>query len=123
MVGSAVEYDGENKGNGDGVPISEFVPESIVVTGSATVPAPLVLTSAPSDWAPYDGVLITLQGVEVTESDAGYGEAETDFGINIDDYFVDFATTTGTFYDATGLLNQYYGWKLAPRSQDDLVEK
>ena len=117
LVGSFIEYDGDE----DGVPITEFMPDTITVTGTADVPTPLQLDSAPADWAPYDGVLITLAGATVTDDDPGYGEAETDFDINIDDYFVDFTTSTGTSYDVTGIVNQFYGWKIAPRSQDDLL--
>ncbi len=117
MVGSAIEYDGDE----DGFPITEFMPDSITVTGTGSVPAPLALQATPSDWAPYDGVLVTLEAVEVTDADAGYGEAETDWGINIDDWFVEFSSSTGTQYDVTGIINQFYGWKIAPRAQDDLA--
>ena len=117
LEGSSIEYDGDE----DGTPITEFMPDTITVTGTGTVPAPLSMTSAPTDWAPYDGVLVTLEGLEITDDDPGYGEAATDWGINIDDYFIDFSTTTGDVYDVTGIINQYYGWKVAPRSEDDLA--
>jgi len=117
MVGTAIEYDGDE----DGTPITEFIPDTVTVTGTGTVPAPLSLSESPADWAPYDGVLVTLAGVEITDDDPGYGEAETDWGVNIDDYFIDFSTTTGERYDVTGIVNQYYGWKVAPRTTADLV--
>ena len=123
MSGSVVEYDGENDGEGDGIAITEFMPDEITVVGTADVPTPVALSSAPADWAPYDGVLLTLEGVEVTNDDAGYGEAETDWDINIDDLFFVFSSTTGTTYDLTGVVNEFYDWKVAPRSQGDLAAK
>ena len=119
MTGSVVEYDPENEGAGDGISITEFMPDELTVVGTADVPEPVALTSAPADWAPYDGVLLTLEGIEVTNDDAGYGEAETDWGINIDDLFFEFSSTTGTTYDLTGVINEFYAWKVAPRSQGD----
>jgi len=96
--------------------------EAIAKTGTST-PRPVSVTSAPSDWEPYEGQLITISDVEVT-SEPNYGQVSTNYGgLFIDDLFVRFEATTGTrFTSVTGVLYySYEEWKLEPRSEADLV--
>lgn len=96
---------------------------SLVVTGSGETPVATTLTAAPSDWEPYEGVLVSLEGVTVTGDVTDYGQWPTDFGIQIDDLFGEVTAANGdVFATATGLV--YYSfeeWNLEPRTADDLV--
>ena len=81
-----------------------------------------VLEEAPEDWEAYEGVLVTIPGLEVT-AEADYGEYETAWdGLNLDDLFYDVTPEVGSTYDATGIVNYSYGaWKLCPRTEADLA--
>ncbi|MDP1746115.1 MAG: hypothetical protein Q8L90_11085, partial [Bacteroidota bacterium] len=76
----------------------------LLLTGSGPAIAES-LSTAPTDWEPYEGMLVTLADVEIT-ADGEYGEVETSYGINIDDLYVEhgaemgasFATVTGVVY-------------------------
>jgi predicted extracellular nuclease len=94
--------------------------------GSAT-PVATTIQEAPADWEPYEGVLLTLTGVEA-ETDQEYGAVLTNYGIYVDNLYYDFEGGAGTTWTSvTGAL--YYttyddigGWYLEPRSEADLVE-
>ncbi len=81
------------------------------------------LASAPADWEAYEGVLVTIEGLEVTAA-GEFGEFETSWdGLNIDDLFFTVAPDVGTTYDVTGVINYSYSeWKLCPRTEADISE-
>lgn len=91
--------------------------------GSTGTPVAESLSSAPSDWEPYEGMLVTLAGVSVT-SDQEYGEVQTDWTIKIDDLFYDHSLANGDALSmVTGVVYYSYSeWKLEPRTADDIVE-
>lgn len=94
----------------------------LVVTGTGT-PVAESLSEAPEDWEPYEGMLITITGVEVT-SDASYGEVETNWGIKLDTLYYEHNAENGaTYAEVTGLVYYNYSeWKIEPRDASDLVE-
>lgn len=98
--------------------------DAVTVTGSAD-PVAEVLTSAPVDWEPYEGALVTWTDVGITSSVDDYGECDTDYGISMDDLFYDFHLSSGdTVESVTGLIT--YSWeeyKLCPRDAADLGGK
>jgi len=82
------------------------------------------LSSAPSDWEPYEGHLVTLSNVEVT-AEADYGEVETDWGLNIDDLFTDFpwSPALGSYSSVTGIVNYAFGaFTICPRDVADVKQ-
>lgn len=96
---------------------------NLVVTGTGESPVATTLTAAPSDWEPYEGVLVSLEGVEVTGAVSDYGQWPTSYGIALDDLFGEVSAAEGdVFATATGLV--YYSfeeWNLEPRTSADLV--
>lgn len=93
----------------------------VVKTGTGT-PVPTALSAAPSDWEPYEGVLLTLNGVDVTSEVDSYGQVSTDWGIFLDDLFVDLTLADGdALVSVTGPLTySFEEWKVCPRSESDI---
>ncbi len=79
------------------------------------------LSSAPSDWEPYEGQLVTLSNIQVT-AEADYGEVETDWGLNIDDLFTD-SPSVGDYSSITAIVNYSFGeFLLCPRDAVDVIQ-
>ena len=98
--------------------------EAVTVTGSAAALTATTLDTPPADWENYESVLVTLNDVSITgELDTG-DEPMTNWGIAVEDTFMDVALGEGTtFSSVTGILT--YNWdtyKIAPRSAADLAE-
>ncbi|MDP2315154.1 MAG: hypothetical protein Q8P41_19800 [Pseudomonadota bacterium] len=93
----------------------------MTLTGTGT-PVSESLSEPPTDWEPYEGMLLTLADVTVT-SEEEFGEVQTNYVIAIDDlYYAHDAANGDTFSTVTGVL--YYSfseWKLEPRDASDLV--
>ncbi len=73
----------------------------------------------------WEGVLVTLENVEVVEADDGYGNLVVNDGLIIDDQiFGEFDIAAGTaFQSITGIVS--FGWeqyRILPRTQDDMVQ-
>jgi hypothetical protein len=102
----------------------ELKPDSITETGSTTDPVPVVLSSTPADWEPYEGALVTLQDVEVTSDPDNYGEVTTNYGITINDLFFQADLTEGTLLSSvTGAIEYSYdAFKIEPRDAADIEE-
>ena len=121
VVGTTKEYYGKTE-------IDNVTDISILGTGYS-LPDPEILTLAQADWEPWEGVLIQVQSVTVSNDDAGYGEWEVSDGTNtfrIDNSYSDHYTYTPVVNDLigyiTGPLNYSYdNYKLIPRDDDDIV--
>ncbi len=91
-------------------------------TGTCT-PAATTLQAAPSDWEPYESVLLTVLDVGVTSDADDYGQLATDFGgMVIDDMFYTYEGGAGdTISSITGPLNfSYDEYKIEPRDAGDV---
>lgn len=99
----------------------EDVATDMEVTGTGT-PVAESLTTAPADWEPYEGALLTLADVEVT-SEGKFGEVETNWGIKLDTLYYEHDAGPGDRYaTVTGVVYYNYSeWKLEPRTASDLV--
>ncbi len=78
------------------------------------------------DGEPYEGLLVQLTNVTVTQEADPYGQWFVDDGTGeceIEDSFFDFEPTVGDFYDAIiGVVSYGYGeYEVIPRSADDLI--
>ncbi len=101
----------------------------IVLDTGATLPAatPVATTDLADDLIAerYEGVLVTISGVDVEDSDLGNGEWSVDDGVVIDDALYAFTghlAWGGSFTSITGLLTYSYGaFKILPRYAADLV--
>jgi predicted extracellular nuclease len=103
--------------------LTELVAKDITVTGTKAVPEATELTAAPSDWEPYEGVEVRLTFVELG-AEADYGEVSTNFGLNLDDLFVDVGGFANAEY-TTVTGHVFYGfetYKVVPDSTDDFVK-
>ncbi|MBK9646654.1 MAG: hypothetical protein IPO67_16130 [Deltaproteobacteria bacterium] len=103
--------------------LTELVAKDITVTGTGEVPEATELTSPPSDWEPYEGVEVRLAFVELG-AEGDYGEVATNFGLNLDDLFVDVGGFANADY-ATVTGHVFYGfetYKVVPDSTDDFVK-
>ena len=103
---------------------------SVLSNGNA-LPAATVLGTADftSDkiMEPYEGTLVKIESVTVSEPDLGYGEFEVDGTALVDDQLYDWTAAYilgggDTFTSITGLLNySYSAWKLEPTSAADYI--
>ncbi|MCB9742918.1 MAG: hypothetical protein H6741_05405 [Alphaproteobacteria bacterium] len=121
-VGDEVTIEGEYVEYYD---FSEISGATFTVTGSASVPAPVVLSSAPSDWEPYEGVEVTVQGLSVTSDADQYGEHTTSWGgLLISDIFGAAPVSNGTTYSSiTGFISySYSAYKLEIDGSGDVTE-
>jgi len=97
------------------------------ITGSVALPMSSIVTTSdladPKVAELYEGVVVTIEGVTVTNADLGFGEWQVDDGVIIDNVFMDVEAPLGGFYDAiSGPLYYSYGaFKIEPRSAADLV--
>jgi len=93
----------------------------VVKTGTGT-PVVTNLSATPSDWEPYEGVLLSLDSVEITSDEDSYGQVTTDWGILVDDLFFDHGLGDGEVVSSlTGPLHySFEEWKICPRAASDL---
>jgi len=104
----------------------------VTVSGTATVPAPAVV--APADVATngplmenWEGVLVTVENVTVTDDALGFGDFLVTDGLRVDDYFFPMGSftvpTVGTNYTSiTGVMGYAFDdARLSPRDAADLV--
>lgn len=138
VSGEYVEYkyvpDGENPD--DYKSLSEIVlskAEDLVYVGQGVIPDTVVV--APADVANggsktdnYEGVLIEVQDVDVTDDGLGYGEFEVTGGLIVDDLFfedgsspADLVSNGDNFDSIVGPLHYGFGsYKIEPRDLGDL---
>ncbi|MFO8070767.1 MAG: hypothetical protein R6V85_02725 [Polyangia bacterium] len=109
----------------------------LVETGTASLPAPEVVSSADvatggSQAEDYEGVLVEIESPTVTNTDAGYGQFEVDDTLLVDDFFFSGgqgpsgempAVAVGDGFTALRgvLIYHFDDFKLAPRDSDDFV--
>jgi hypothetical protein len=76
-----------------------------------------------ADWEPWEGCLISIDGLEVTSWPDNYGQVETSCGITFDDLYFDYNTGTGaTCTPVVGPLTYTYeAYRLVPRDADDMA--
>ena len=100
---------------------------SLEIVGLADVPEPVVITT--NDLAimeDYEGVMVKVQDVTVTNEDLGYGEWEIDDGsgpCRVDDLgeYTYVPVLDDFLYSIIGVVDYTYGnFKLEPRNDDDL---
>jgi hypothetical protein len=83
------------------------------------------LSAPPADWEPYEGVLVEAVGIALGEPVDDYGQWSTDWGILVDDYFVDYSPfiQSGPLTSLTGVMRWSYDEeKLCPRRAADFEE-
>ena len=81
------------------------------------------LGETPSDWEPYEGVLVTLDyTVSVTTDADEYGGCALEADLIIDDEFYSHGSASGDTYESlTGIISWAYGeWRIYPRDASDL---
>lgn len=126
LTGTYVEY-----GSSKDSTLSEITVENgsdVTVTGTDTVPSPEVVSAGDiatggSLAENYEGVLVQVNGVTVTDPDMDYGEWEVTGGLVIDNLFYTYAATMSeAITSITGPLYYSFGdYKLEPRSASDIV--
>jgi len=132
VIGEYVEYKAmDDAGEETYSEINISLPDDIMITGTATAPTPPVV-SAP-DIANggaltevWEGTVVTIEDVDVTNPDLGFGEFEVTGGVRVDDMFFlpegGPKPPMGTTLTLTGPLMYNFGnFKLAPRGCDDFV--
>ncbi len=107
--------------------LTEIGVSDVWVVGSATVPAPALLTTGEIGQEQWESVFVAAQNVTVANEDLGYGEWSVDDGsgsIVIDDigsYSYD-PTNGDNIAFIQGPLNYTYSaFKIAPRFNNDIV--
>jgi hypothetical protein len=99
---------------------------NLEVTGSRLLPAPTHISTADlASQEAYEGVLVKLQNITVTNPDLGYGEWEVDDGSGtcvVDDLgnYTYEPVQDDEIVELTGVVDYSYGaFKLEPRTDDD----
>lgn len=95
---------------------------ALEVTGSGAVTADSVDPSTVTDWEVWESCLISVGAATATSGVNSYGEITLDNGLQMDNWFFDYAGEQGaswTNISGTVLYN-FEEFKLAPRSADDL---
>jgi len=95
---------------------------ALEVTGSGAVTADSVDPSTVTDWEAWESCLISVGAATATSGVNSYGEITLDNGLQMDNWFFDYAGEQGaswTNISGTVLYN-FEEFKLAPRSADDL---
>ena len=122
VTGDLEEYetDGSSRTN---LFVSDATTMMITGTGTAEVTA---LTEDPADWEPYEGILVSIENVTLTSEASQYGSATlSPYSVKIDDSFYDWTTSLQngqTLQSITGVVDDYYGYVILPRTSADLVE-
>ena len=123
VTGSVEEYDAEGEWPSSLTEIDSSS-EGEVLSEGATDPGfePVLLSDPSIDLEPYEGVLVRIEDLVVSEGDLPFGEWSAS-GWTIDDKLFD----RGNFYpqdtveSVTGVLDYSYGvYKLQPRSAEDI---
>jgi len=99
----------------------------ILASGSTGTITPVMMTQDPADWEVYEGMLVSLGSATVnSEPDPQYKTCTlAEYSISLDDGLVDYTSsvTNGTTYTSiVGVVDEYYGWVLLPRSGADFVQ-
>ena len=105
-------------------------PSSIEIVDKTTPPEPIVVTSSEvgtggTEAEAYEGVLVKVENVTVSQDDLGYGEFEVDSALRVDDIFFTAnaapkPSVGDTFTAITGPLHYAYeNYKIEPRSVKD----
>jgi hypothetical protein len=129
--GHYIEYDGDGDWSDSvsEIDVGDYPTDSWVSAaqgGAQTVPATSIDKSVFTDASAlesYEGVLVTVTDLVVTDGDLGFGEwAAGD--VRVDDKIYDAGPVYAgdTFTSVTGVLDfTFDNWKLVPRSSDDIV--
>ena len=119
LVGDVLEYNGKTE-------ITDII--SLQISGTSDLPEPVTIsTDDLANSESYEGVLVKVEDVTVTNDDLGYGEWEIDDGsgpCRVDDLGVyTYVPALDDFiYSITGVVDYSYGnFKLEPRDDDDFV--
>ncbi|QDA32426.1 hypothetical protein FH039_07455 [Thermococcus indicus] len=117
IVGTVDEYFGMTEIKTDS--------ENVVILGTADVPAPVVLPTGNVSQEKWEGVLVEVRDVRVTDPDLGHGEWEVDDGsgpVRIDDKLYDYSPGHRSKYVyIRGIVWYSYGsFKIEPRDKKDI---
>lgn len=76
-----------------------------------------------ADWEPWEGCLISIDGLEVTSWPDNYGQVETSCGLTFDDMYFDYNSGTGAVCSPVvgALTYSYEAYRLLPRDEDDMA--
>lgn len=110
---------------------TEFAVESVEITGTGTIPAPVDLGdgSAVTDWDPYESVLVSLTAQDVSSiNEYGTGTlspatTDPDAPFTLDNGFYDYDVMCGATYPSvTGVVFfSYSAYSINPRDTSDLT--
>jgi hypothetical protein len=126
VTGLVTEYSGDG-----GDTVTEVIPDEVtdivVLSNGHTLPEPATLTLAeladPGTAEAYEGSLIRVDGVTVTNTDRGFGEFVVDDSLVVDDLIATYTSVVGvgdTFTGLVGMLHYSFGeYKLSPRYDAD----
>lgn len=132
VIGEYIEYKADGSASDETYSeINISLASDIEITGTAVPPQPPVVS--PADIANggaltevWEGTVVTVEDVVVTNPDLGFGEYEVTGGLRVDDMFFLPAggpkPPQGTKLTLTGpLVYSFDNFKLAPRTCDDYV--
>jgi len=98
----------------------------IQASGSTGTITPVALTQNPSDWEVYEGMLVSLGSATVSSEPDQYMVCTlSEYSISLDDGLFDYTSAVSngvTYSNIVGVVDEYYGWVLLPRSGADVVQ-
>ena len=108
--------------------LTQLSATNVTINGAGVPPLPLVIDpTLVADFEAYEGVLVTVEAVDVSSAPDGFGEFGIQGDLFVDDLFVIFSgsATVGpgdTFTSITGILHDTWdNYKLEPREEDEFV--
>ena len=98
----------------------------VVASGATGSITPVALTADPTDWEVYEGMLISLSSATLSSEPSQYGVSTlAEYSLSVDDSLFDYTTSAAngdSFSTVVGIVDEYYGWVLLPRSGADFVQ-
>jgi hypothetical protein len=120
LSGTSVEFFGQTQ-----LVLAEAGDLTVVGTGASV--AVTALDATPSDWEPYEGVLVSMTDVTITDVPDPLEDEHapvTDKGLSVADQLMEISMSEGDFFTSiTGIVTYLWDlYRIAPRSAADIVE-
>lgn len=98
----------------------------ITASGNTGTITPVALSADATDWEVYEGMLISLSSASISSDPSQYNVSTlAEYSLSIDDGLFDYTTSVSngdSFTTITGIVDEYYGWVLLPRSGADFAQ-
>jgi predicted extracellular nuclease len=124
VSGQVQYFSGPNNSPFKDVTVIQLSGGTITKKGTGTPPAPTAITEDiiknKDEAKKYEGMLVELEDIKVTQGSDQYGQFEVTGGLQIDDDLYQHSPTVGDCVTVRGVLLYFYAYRINPRSSDDV---